>query len=180
MIALGCVIMVVLGCGCSVNCVEQNEASEMDEPELIEVKLGFDQFPDKYTCDGKDISPPIEIEGLNATSMALIVDDPDAPLGTFVHWVIWNIDPTEIVPDAIPKKGQISDPIKATQGTNDFGRIGYNGPCPPPGKPHRYFFKIYGLDDELDLSAGSTKVDLLEAMKGHILQQGEAMATYGR
>ncbi|MFX0097116.1 MAG: YbhB/YbcL family Raf kinase inhibitor-like protein [Candidatus Hodarchaeota archaeon] len=148
--------------------------------EKLKVKLEFVQFPRKHTCDGEDISPKIEIEGLNVKSVAIICDDPDAPMGTFNHWVIWNVEPTSSIPEGIPKEKEISKPIKATQGRTDFGRIGYGGPCPPRGKPHRYFFKVYGLDAILDLPAGSSKKELEKAMKGHILQYGEAMATYGR
>lgn len=148
--------------------------------EKLDVKLEFSQFPKKYTCDGEDISPKIEIEGLNAKSIAIIVDDPDAPIGTFTHWVIWNIEPTNVIPEGITKESEISKPFKAIQGKNNFGKIGYNGPCPPKGKPHRYFFKIYGLDTTLDLKKASKKKDLEKVMEGHILQYGEAMAKYGR
>lgn len=156
------------------------EEKEVAKIEKLDVKLEFSQFPKKYTCDGEDISPKIEIEDLNAKSIAIIVDDPDAPMGTFTHWVIWNIEPTNVIPEEIPKENEISKPFKAIQGKNNFGKIGYNGPCPPKGKPHRYFFKIYGLDTTLDLKKGSKKKDLEKAMEGHILQSGEAMAKYGR
>lgn len=148
--------------------------------EKLDVELEFSQFPRKYTCDGEDISPRIEIKGLNAKSVAIICDDPDAPMGTFNHWVIWNIEPTNLIPEGIPKEKEISKPIKAIQGKSSFGRIGYGGPCPPRGKPHRYFFKVYGLDTILALPAGSSKKELEKAMDGHIIQYGEAMATYGR
>jgi len=156
------------------------EEKEVAKIEKLDVKLEFSQFPKKYTCDGEDISPKIEIEELNAKSIAIIVDDPDAPIGTFTHWVIWNIEPANVIPEGIPKESEISKPFKAIQGKNNFGKIGYNGPCPPKGKPHRYFFKIYGLDTTLDLKKGSKKKDLEKAMEGHILQYGEAMAKYGR
>jgi len=146
----------------------------------LEVKLGFSQVPADYTCDGRDTSPKIEIHGLNATSFAIVLDDPDAPSGTFTHWVIWNIEPTDFVPADIPNNLTLVMPIKAVQGSNSAGRIGYMGPCPPKGKPHRYYFRVYGLDRMLDLNPGATKNDLENSMKGHILQQGEAMATYQR
>jgi Raf kinase inhibitor-like YbhB/YbcL family protein len=146
----------------------------------LEVKLGFSQIPIDYTCEGRDISPKIEIHGLNAMSIAVIVDDPDAPSGTFTHWVIWNIEPTDSIPAKIPNDFVLVKPIKAVQGTNSDGTIGYIGPCPPKGKPHRYYFKVYGLDAMLNLELGATKGDLENAMKHHILQQGEAMATYKR
>ena len=146
----------------------------------LEVKLGFSQVPVDYTCDGRDASPKIEIQGLNATSIAIVLDDPDAPSGTFTHWVIWNIEPTDFVPADIPNNLTLAMPIKAVQGSNSAGRIGDMGPCPPKGKPHRYYFRVYGLDRMLDLNPGATKSDLENGMKGHILQQGEAMATYQR
>ncbi|MCX6672811.1 MAG: YbhB/YbcL family Raf kinase inhibitor-like protein [Methanothrix sp.] len=154
-------------------------AVQAEEMDMI-VKLGFDRVPDENTCEGRDVSPSIEIQGLNATSMAVIVDDPDAPFATFTHWLIWNIPPTDVIPRAIAKKGTLKEPFFALQGWNDFGEIGYAGPCPPSGKPHRYFFRVFGLDRMLDLSAGATVADLQKAMQGHVLQKGEAVATYGR
>ena len=155
------------------------QAGEMDMNSLV-VKLGFDRVPDEYTCQGMDVSPSIEIQGLNATSMAVIVDDPDAPFATFTHWHIWNIQPTDIIPKAIARNATLKEPFNALQGTNDFGEIGYAGPCPPSGKPHRYFFHVFGLDRMLNLSAGAKVADLQKAMQGHVLQKGEAVATYGR
>ncbi len=93
---------------------------------------------------------------------------------------MWNIEPVEVIPEAIPTALSVAKPIKALQGKNDFGRIGYLGPCPPPGRPHRYVFQIFGLDRMLDLEPGSTRRALETAMKGHVLQQGEAVATFGR
>lgn len=151
----------------------------------LEVKLGFSQFPAEYTCDGRDASPKIELTGLDAESMnvksiAMILDDPDAPSGTFTHWVIWNIKPTEVIPGKIPKTANVTKPIEAVQGLNTEETIGYFGPCPPSGKPHRYFLRVYGLDSMLDLRPGSNRTGLEKAMRRHIVQQGEAMATYGR
>ncbi|RUM33418.1 MAG: YbhB/YbcL family Raf kinase inhibitor-like protein [Archaeoglobus sp.] len=147
----------------------------------LEVKLEFSEFPRKYTCDGEDVSPKIEISGIgDAKSIAIVVDDPDAPIGTFTHWLIWNIEPVEVIPENIPKKGEITDPLVAVQGRNDFGNVGYNGPCPPPGKPHRYFFKVYALDTKLDIPPGSGKSEVERAIEGHVLQYGETVATYGR
>ncbi len=149
-------------------------------PELS-VNLPFDTFPKKYTCDGEDVSPPIEISGVGqkAKSLAIIMDDPDAPMGIFTHWVIWNIPAnTSRLPEGIPPLEKVKE-LNAVQGKNDFGKIGYAGPCPPSGV-HRYRVKVYALDTFLDLEPGSTKKDLEEAMKGHILQFGEATATYGR
>ena len=154
------------------------QAAETDATNLV-VKLGFDQFPVENTYDGADVSPAIGVQGLIASSLAIIVDDMDAPPGTFTHWVIWNIPPTDVIPGRIAKSGTIADPFPARQGTNDFGEIGYAGPCPPSGKPHRYFFRAYGLDEMLDLPAGATATDLRAAIEGHVLQKGEALASYG-
>jgi Raf kinase inhibitor-like YbhB/YbcL family protein len=153
---------------------------EDDGMQELEVKLGFDRIPLENTCEGKNISPQIGLSGLNAASVVIVIDDPDAPGGKFTHWIIWNINPAGIIPAGIPKSPSLSQPIKAEQGLNDFRRIGYMGPCPPPGKPHRYFFKVYGLDKMLDLKAGASRAELEKAMLGHILQQGEAIATFGR
>jgi len=125
-------------------------------------------IPRQYTCDGEDISPPLVIENCpkETKSIALICDDPDASVGMWVHWVLWNIDPTtkEIAEDAVPQG--------AVEGMNDFRRHTYGGPCPPSGT-HRYFFKVYALDTMLDISPNSTKTDLEKAMKGHILAEGQ-------
>jgi Raf kinase inhibitor-like YbhB/YbcL family protein len=132
-------------------------------------------IPQKYTCDGMDINPPLLIENVpeKARSLALIVDDPDAPGGIWVHWVLWNIDPKtkEIKEDSVPKG--------ASQGLNDFRKHDYGGPCPPSGT-HRYFFKLYALDTILNLSPNSKKSDLEKAMKGHIIEQTQIMGLYKR
>jgi Raf kinase inhibitor-like YbhB/YbcL family protein len=155
------------------------QAEEMEMKNLT-VDLGFVRVPDEHTYAGRDVSPRIEVKGLDAASMAIILDDQDAPRGVFTHWIIWNIPPIEALPQGVPRDGTVTRPIQAVQGRNSFGKIGYYGPCPPPGKPHRYFFRIYGLDKMLDLKAGASRSDLERAMTGHVLQQGEAMATYGR
>lgn len=146
----------------------------------ITLTLGFDSFPANHTCDGRDASPAIEIEGSSAASLALIVEDPEAPSGTFYHWLIWNIQGIDSIAEGIAKNATIDEPFSAVQGTNSFGEIGYDGPCPPAGKAHRYFFRAYGLDKVLDLNPGSSVQDLKSAMEGHIVQEGEAIATYGR
>jgi len=132
-------------------------------------------IPSKYTCDGRNVNPPLLIEGIpaNSKSLALIVDDPDAPVGTWVHWVLWNIEP------GIKEIKENSIPAGAIQGINDFRKNNYGGPCPPSGT-HRYFFKLYALDIILNVSANSTKADLEKAMKGHILQQAEIIGLYKR
>ena len=137
-------------------------------------------IPKKYTCDGTDVSPALSWntppEGTQ--SFALIADDPDAPVGTWTHWVIWNIPAkTMALPESMAKT---EEAFGALQGKNDFKRIGYGGPCPPPGKPHRYFFKLYALDTRLELKAGASKAELERAMKGHILAQAELVGKYAR
>ena len=138
-------------------------------------------IPKKYTCDGPDVSPALAWSGApaNTRSFALIMDDPDAPAGTWVHWVLYDLPAdTTSLSEGVPKQEQL--PSGARQGRNDFRKIGYGGPCPPPGKPHRYFFKLYALDKMLDLKPGATKADVEAAMKSHILSQGELMGRYGR
>jgi len=135
----------------------------------------------KFTCDGSDLSPALEWneppEGTKA--LALIVDDPDAPVGTFVHWVLYDLpEDTRSLPQGMPKDRELEN--GARQGQNDFGRIGYNGPCPPRGGPHRYFFKLYALDAKTKLKAGASKADLEHAMKGHVLAHAEIMGKYKR
>lgn len=133
-------------------------------------------IPKKFTCEGGNGNPELTIEGVpeNTKSLALIMDDPDAPNGTFIHWLLWNIDPK---PSPI-KEG--APPEKALEGKNSNGKIGYIGPCPPPGKPHRYFFKLYALDAVLDVPAGSSK-DALEAeINKHLLAKTELIGMYQR
>jgi Raf kinase inhibitor-like YbhB/YbcL family protein len=137
-------------------------------------------IPSKFSCDGNDISPPITwSKGPDDTkSYALIVDDPDAPMGTWVHWVIYDIPPSiTSLPENVPKTQETTG--GSVQGLNDFKRHGYRGPC-PPGGTHRYYFKVYALDTVLKAGAGLTKKKLLKEMEGHILGQGELMGTYSR
>nr|WP_287197853.1 YbhB/YbcL family Raf kinase inhibitor-like protein [Thermococcus sp.] len=146
--------------------------------------FGENEFiPSKYACEGADISPPLKLGGLSdeAVTIGIIVDDPDAPVGTFTHWVAWNIPPTSEIPEGVPKEKVVETPIKMVQGRNDFGRIGYNGPCPPRGHGvHHYHFKVYVIDTTLNLKPGATKKDLERAMKGHIIQFGELVGLYER
>ncbi len=132
-------------------------------------------IPADYTADGSDVNPPLEIRGVPAgtKSMALIMDDPDAPRGTWVHWVVWNIpaDTAMIPADSVP--------VGAVQGRNSWGRTAYGGPAPPSGT-HRYFFKLYALDTRLDLPPSTDKTGLLAAMKGHVLGEAQTMGTYSR
>jgi Raf kinase inhibitor-like YbhB/YbcL family protein len=139
------------------------------------------KIPQKYTCDGADVSPALNWSDAPARteSFAVIADDPDAPRGTWTHWIIWNISPNATaLPEGVPGVGESAD--GARQGKNDFKRIGYGGPCPPPGKPHRYFFRLYALDAKLDLTAGASRNELEHAMKTHVLSQTELMGKYGR
>ncbi len=138
-------------------------------------------IPAKHTCEGKDVSPPLQWGGVPAAakSLALIADDPDAPVGTWVHWVLYDLPPgiTELAEDA-PKTQTL--PGGGRQGLNDFHKLGYGGPCPPPGKPHRYFFKLYALDKPLELKPGAAKKDVERAMAKHILAEAQLMGTYQR
>ena len=137
-------------------------------------------IPKHYTCDGKDVSPDLSWTGVpqDTKSLALICDDPDAPVGTWVHWVLFNIPgaekgiPSEVAPEPTLPNG-------ATHGINDFRKLGYGGPC-PPGGTHRYFFKLYALDTDLSLGSGATKSQVEDAMQGHILAQAQLMGTYKR
>jgi Raf kinase inhibitor-like YbhB/YbcL family protein len=138
-------------------------------------------IPKKFSCEGSDSSPQLSWTGVpaNTKSFALIVDDHDAPAGTWVHWVLYNLPPNmKELPESVEKQEQLSS--GALQGRNDFRKIGYGGPCPPPGKPHRYFFKLYALDANLDLKVGANKADVERAIKGHILGQAELMGKYSR
>ena len=139
-----------------------------------------EMIPGKYTCDGDDCSPPLGWSGIpgGTKSIALISDDPDAPMGDWVHWVAFNMPPdTKGLPENVPSAEKLDN--GATQGRHGGGGIGYAGPCPPSGT-HRYYFKIYALDKILELKAGATKRERLKAMEGHILAQGELMGRYKR
>jgi hypothetical protein len=139
------------------------------------------EIPVKYTCDGQNVSPPLEWsqEPAGTASFALIVDDPDAPLRAFTHWIIFNLPPdTRGLSEAVPKDGKLAG--GALQGKNGFSNIGYSGPCPPPGSPHRYRFTVYALDKPLNLAAGVSKEQVLAAMQGHILAQPQLIGIYQR
>ena len=138
-------------------------------------------IPRQFTCDGSDISPALSWSEPPAQTktFALIVDDPDAPVGDWVHWVAWNIPAaTRQLPENVAKSGDL--PGGGRQGTNDFRKTGYGGPCPPAGKPHRYFFKLYALDTTLDLKPSADKKDIELAIKGHVLAQAQWMGKYQR
>lgn len=137
-------------------------------------------IPAKYTCDAENVSPPLSWNSVpdGTKSLALVCDDPDAPVGTWVHWVLFNLPPDSSgLPEHVPPQKELSN--GARQGSNDFRKIGYGGPC-PPGGTHRYFFKLYALDTVLDLQAGNTKAALERAMQGQILAEARLMGTYRR
>jgi Raf kinase inhibitor-like YbhB/YbcL family protein len=138
-------------------------------------------IPTKFTCDGADVSPPLDWSRApeGTKSLALICDDPDAPMGTWVHWVLYGIPADKnSLREGVPRNAAVEG--IGMQGKNDFRRIGYGGPCPPPGKPHRYFFKLYALDAELELKPDAKKVDLERAMRGHLLATGQLVGRYQR
>ena len=150
----------------------------MGECLLVELEVTSPVFkhnspiPSKYTCDGENMNPPLSIKGLpeGTKSIVLIVDDPDAPMGTWDHWVVWNISPREKIEE---------NTVPGTEGLNDFRRRSYGGPCPPSGT-HRYFFKVYALDTMLELSPNSKKRDVEKAIEGHTLAKGEIIGLYRR
>ena len=165
-----------------------------EDPGRMTIKLGSSAFtdggmiPKTFTCDGSGISPPLEWSGVpaSARSLALICDDPDAPMGTWSHWVVFNLPPeTQSLGEGIPGGEMVEVAAgtesagKARQGKNDFTRTGYGGPCPPSGT-HRYFFRLYALDAELKLTSTATRADVLEAIKGHIVAEGRLMGKYQR
>ncbi len=161
-------------------CIGQTRPAP-DEGVEMSVQLSSSAFregesiPSKHTCDGEDLSPPLQWSGIpdGARSLALIVDDPDAPVGTWVHWVLFDI-PADVggLPEGVQGIG--------VEGVNDFRRSGYGGPCPPRGSTHRYFFKLYVLDSTLNIPAGATKADIEAAFGNHILAQGQLIGRYGR
>jgi len=129
-------------------------------------------IPAKYTCDGDNVNPPLTIEGVpeETKSLVLIVDDPDAPMGTFDHWIVWNIPPTSKIEE---------NTVPGAEGMSSYRKHAYGGPCPPYGT-HRYFFKVYALDMKLDLTANSKKKDVEKAMESHVLAEGELVGLYRR
>lgn len=138
-------------------------------------------IPVEHTCDGRDVSPQLSWsdppEG--TVAFALIMDDPDAPFGVFTHWVMFNLPgASRALPEGVPRQGVLSG--GGIQGLNDFGKLGYGGPCPPPGKPHTYWFRLHALSAELRLGAGSSKKDVMKTIQGRILGMAELTAAYGR
>lgn len=162
--------------------------AEQREKEGNTVKLeitsnAFDEgalIPEKYTCDGLDVSPPLAwtLPPEGTECFVLICDDPDAPMGTWVHWVLYGLSPETVeLPEGVPDTGDVLNGAK--QGTNDFRRIGYGGPC-PPGGTHRYYFTLYAIGSKIDLPAGATKAEVLSTIKDTILAEGQLMGRYHR
>ncbi len=183
--ALGGLLLLV---GLLVSCGREEAAvSEVEGEAPAIIQLTSPAFsnegviPQQHTCDGADLSPELAWSGLPAGtgSLALICDDPDAPGRTWVHWVLYNLPADAAgLPEGLPAEAE--PPAGGVHGKSDFGRLGYGGPCPPAGKPHRYYFRLYALDTQLDLAAGASKGEVVDAMHGHILAQGELMGTYQR
>jgi Raf kinase inhibitor-like YbhB/YbcL family protein len=172
---LGCLLIIT---ACSTGPTQKEAAPATLDLTSADFVAGA-TIPKAFTCDGGDASPALawKAPAAGTQSFALIADDPDAPMGTWVHWVIFNMPAMlRSLPQNFPKDEQSTDGTR--QGKNDFGKIGYGGPCPPPGKPHRYFFKLYALDTKLNLNPGATKKDVELAMQGHILVRGEYMGRY--
>lgn len=179
--------VVLLGCiGCR-DVIETGEDTGLMEKEGMTMKVSSSAFddgaaiPGKYTGDGADVSPALSwTEPPEGTKgFVLICDDPDAPMRTWVHWVLYDLPPeTRELPEAVPAENTTREGAK--QGINDFRKIGYGGPAPPPGKPHRYFFKLYAVDQMTGLEPGATKRKVLRAIKGHVLAETQVIGTYSR
>lgn len=173
-------LLIVLTCTITA-CLPNQEKQADLTIKNINMKLTSSAFepnqkiPNQYTCDSENINPPLQIAEVpqNAKSLVLIMDDPDAPAGIWVHWTVWNIDPQT---NEIPEN---SVPANAIEGVTSFGNTGYGGPCPPSGE-HRYFFKLYALDKTLELSANTTKAQLEQAIQGHVLDSVELIGLYSR
>jgi hypothetical protein len=165
LLAFICLLVILTGC------TNNNEVNVMKLTSPVFENNGM--IPARYTCQGEDVSPPLEIKEVpeNTQSLALIVDDPDAPSGTWVHWVVWDI-PTDKV--AINE-----DEVLGKQGKNDFGKLDYGGPCPPSGT-HRYFFRLYALDFVPDLEEGVTKDELMQVIEGHTIEKTELVGKYSK
>jgi Raf kinase inhibitor-like YbhB/YbcL family protein len=179
----------LMAIGCAVLSACQNQAVPAEEENVMTFSLTSpamkdgDRVPTRFTEDGNDASPPLEWADPPAgtQSFALICDDPDAPVGTWDHWLIWNLPATlRKLPEGVAKTETVPELGDARQGKNSWPRMGYNGPAPPPGKVHHYNFVLYALDAPLDLKAGANKKALLAAMKGHVLGQGKLTGLYSR
>jgi Raf kinase inhibitor-like YbhB/YbcL family protein len=186
--SFGCLLLGLAWVAITMGCSPAGQAGRATEGGIgMQIQLSSTAFkegeaiPVAYTCDGKNISPPLSWASVpqGAQSLALIVDDPDAPAGTWVHWVVFNLSPAlSSLSEGASSSG--SQDTFGMAGTSSFRKSGYGGPCPPKGKPHRYFFKLYVLDILLGLKSGASKADVEKAMQAHILAQGQLMGTYGR
>jgi len=176
-IVVGILFLVAAAPGCRGSATIAKEKSM----QLTSSSIQGNQIPAKFTCNGAGISPRLDWSAAppETVSFALIVTDPDAPGRTFVHWVLYNLPgSTRSLPEGLPGLGQLSDGSR--QGQNDFGEIGYGGPCPPPGSPHHYVFTLYAMDTKLNLPAGATRAQVEAAMQGHILARGELIGVFRR
>jgi hypothetical protein len=171
------IILIFLSSFLIIGCAKQEISQEQIQASAMKATSpDFSQgsaIPKEFTCDGADVSPELDIENLpeDTKSIAIIIDDPDAASGTFTHWIVWNIQPANKIEK---NSGQ------GISGTNSFKKTGYQGPCPPSGKAHRYIFKIHALDAELDLQLSAAKSDLINTMRGHVLAQSELTGIYSR
>ena len=181
-------ILILLSAGCKMK-AEQSQVNNSTDTILTKTIMTITStafqndsaIPQKFTCQGEDISPALAWSGAPAETQcfALLCEDPDAPGGTYIHWVAYNIPSTERgLTENFPKRDKL--PNGTRQGINDFKQMGYGGPCPPPGKAHRYYFKLYALDAQINIPGEATRDQLLNAMHGHILAEGETMGTYMR
>lgn len=157
--------------------LEQHTPVERPDRDL-DVEIEGGSMPSAETCEGPDYTPEVRIKGLWAPYFALIMDDPSASQGGETLWIMWNIPRTDHIPRNIPKSSEVNFPIRAIQGRNDTGEIGYSGPCPPPGEVHEYDVRVYGLDEPLDLHPSSEREALEKAMSDHIIQYGQAQVEY--
>jgi Raf kinase inhibitor-like YbhB/YbcL family protein len=179
-LTLALVTLVLLGCARAPQPAAIQKENQMGFKLTSTAFKEGQPIPRQYTCDGVNVSPPLEWSGAppKAMTFAIICDDPDAPSRTWVHWVLYNLPADRIgLVENVPTTEKV--PGDGLQGTNDFQKIGYGGPCPPSGT-HHYFFKLYALDAELTLKAGATKAEVLKAMEGHIIGQTQLMGTYRR
>lgn len=169
------ILSMLVGCKGQVETQPEEGAADMTIQITSTAFKEGDKIPRMYTCDDINVSPALSWTGVpsGTASLTLIMDDPDAPSGTWVHWVLYNLTP-DVAGLEQAKAGV------GVEGKNDFNRSGYGGPCPPRGANHRYFIKIYAVDTQLDLKSGATKAQVEAAMRGHILAQGQLMGRYGR
>ena len=179
LLIISCLVVVLLAA-----CESKEQPPKEGEMALVVSSSAFQEgskIPARYTCEGQDVSPALSWgePPAETQSFALIMDDPDAPVGVFTHWVLFNLPAdSRGLPEAVPTQPQLPD--GSLQGRNDFGKTGYGGPCPPPGRPHRYQFTLYALDQTLDLKAGASKKQVIDAMQEHSLAQGRLTGIYQR